>query len=244
MPLAGYLQVTEAPRFPCGLDPVPSYPERLETPAVKYWNPSTLGRDWSPPKCTGWTSTGFSTLVTTSARFRMASGRAGLLRTIGAISELGGTRYWSTTHQRWQTLILEAHALTAPAKGKPRSHFTPEQIGRGGVFYFEQSDNLSGRAVYEMRVREVSDNRIVVAVQNVSIVRFLLLTIFHPADLQTIYFLDRESQEVWRYYGVVRTGINANGVATGKAASAMNRALAYFRWLAGIQTDLEPPAAK
>ncbi len=28
--------------------------------------------------------------------------------------------------------------------------------------------------------------------------------------MQSIYFLDRESDDVWRYYSIVRTGKNAN----------------------------------
>ena len=114
----------------------------------------------------------------------------------------------------------------------------------GGVYYFEQEDNLTGKAVYRLRLREVSDNRIVFDVENTSPIRYLLLTIFRPADLQTVYFLDRDTQDVWRYYSLVRTGKNANGLAAGKQASSINRAVAMFRRMAGLPTDLEPPAAR
>ena len=74
--------------------------------------------------------------------------------------------------------------------------------------------------------------------------RYLLLTLFHPAEVQSIYFLDRESDGVWRYYALSRTGRNASRLAAGHEASSVNRAVAFYRYLAGIPTDQEPPAAR
>src|ERR1051326_62943 len=37
-----------------------------------------------------------------------------------------------------------------------------------------------------------------------------LIPLFHPGDIQAIYFLERQSQDVWRYYSIARTGKNAN----------------------------------
>jgi hypothetical protein len=62
--------------------------------------------------------------------------------------------------------------------------------------------------------------------------------------MQSIYFLDRESDDVWRYYSIVRTGKNANGLIAGNEASSVNRAVAFYRYLAGIPTDQEPPAER
>jgi len=104
----GYTQ--PGPRPPCGNDPIPPYAGVDSPPNVRFWSGSDFGHDWRPPECTGWTAAGFATLVATAARFRYASGAEGLLRHIGAISERAGMRYWSTTHQRWQTLVVSAHA--------------------------------------------------------------------------------------------------------------------------------------
>src|SRR5207248_548115 len=147
---------------------------------------------------TGWTTTGFTTLVTTVARFRNASGGTGLLRHIGAISELAGTRYWSTTHKQWQTLIVDAHALTGTQSGQRRADFPIDELKPGKILYFEQVDNLSGKAVYRMHIVEASAERLVFDVENVSTIRYLLVTLFHAGDMQSIYFLDRESEGVWR----------------------------------------------
>jgi hypothetical protein len=238
----GYAQ--SGPRPPCGMDAVPAYPGLDNSPGVKFWSEADFGREWRPPACTGWTEAGFSTLITTVARFRYTAGAEGLLRRIGGISELAGMRYWSTTHQQWQTLIVSAYALTAPPPGRRRQDFTPDEMRGGKDLYLEQADNLSGTATYRMRVAEASADRIVFDVENVSVMRYLFLTLFDPGEMQSIYFLDRESDNVWRYYGIARTGRSASRLATGHASSSINRAVAFYRSLAGIPTDQEPPAAR
>ena len=235
--------ISAQPQLPCGQEAIPQYPSLLSPPVVTFWSQSGIGAHWQPPVCTGWSASGFSTLVTTVARFRDASDTDALLRRIGAISHLAGMRYWSTTHQRWQTLITEAHAVTGP-QGSRRQDFSPNEMKEGAILHFEQTDNLAGKAVYRLRVAEASPNRIVFDVENVTTMRYLLLTLFHPGELQTIYFLDREAPDIWRYYGVVRSGRNASGLTTGKESSSINRAVAFFRHLAQIPDDLEPPAAK
>ena len=118
------------------MEPVPPYPGLDHSPIVKSWSESDFGHDWRPPACTGWAETGFSSLITTVARFRYTSGAEGLLRHIGAISELAGMRYWSTTHKQWQTLIVNAHALTGSQPPQRRQDFTPDEMKEGKVLYF------------------------------------------------------------------------------------------------------------
>jgi hypothetical protein len=147
---------------------------------VKSWSKSDFGRDWKPPACTGWTGVGFSTLITTVARFRYPPGSEGLLRRIGAISKLAGMRYWSTTHKQWQTLILTAHALTAARGGKRRDDFDLEEMRAGKVLYLEQVDNLSGKGIFRLHITQASEDRIVFDVENVSSMHYFLVTLFSP----------------------------------------------------------------
>ena len=236
-------RVDSEPGPPCGTTPVPAYPGVDQLPVVKAWDRSELGRDWTPPACTGWTTTGFTTLVVTAALFRHGSGVEGLLRRIGAISELAGTRYWSTTHKRWQTLIVDAYALRGPAGDRRRNDFPPDKITTGTYLYFRQEDNLAGKAIYRMYIQSISHDRLVFETENVSSVRYLMWPLFRPGELQAIYFLERDSADVWRYYSISRTGRNASSLTGGRDASSINRAVAYYRFLAGIPTDQEPPAA-
>ncbi|MFI5097352.1 MAG: DUF6675 family protein [Candidatus Acidiferrales bacterium] len=232
------------PQPPCGEQPIPPYPVLDEPAMVKSWSKSELGRDWRPPACTGWVAVGFMALVTTAARFRHSSETEGLLRHIGAISELAGLRYWSTTHKQWQTLVVDAYALTGLQHGQRREDFRPDEMKEGKVLYFEQVDNLSGKAIYRMHIAEASANRLVFDVENISTMHYLFIPIFQPGEMQSIYFLDRESDDVWRYYSIVRTGKNANRLIAGNEFSSVNRAVAFYRFLVGIPADQEPPAAR
>lgn len=203
------------PQPPCGKEPTPPYPGLDDLAIVKSWSKSDFGRDWKPPACTGWTEVGFTTLVTIVARFHHTSEAEGLLRHIGAISELAGMRYWSTTHKQWQTLIVDAYALTGLQPSQRREDFTPDEMKKGKLLYYVQVDNLSGKATYRMHIVEASANRLVFDVENVSTMHDLFITLFHPGEIQSIYFLDRESENVWRYYSIVRTGKNATRLIAG-----------------------------
>jgi hypothetical protein len=232
------------PQPPCGTEPVPAFP-RVDEPAnVKAWSASELGADWKPPACTGWTATGFTSLVTIAARFRHPAGADDVLRQVGAISQLGGIRYWSATHQGWRMLIKEAHALTDAQSGRARGDFAPEELKQGKALYFEQVDNLSGKAIYRMRILEASGDRIVLEIENVTTMKYFLVPVLHPGEMQSIYFMDRESEDVWRFYSMVRTGRNANHTIAGNEKSSINRAVAFYRYMVRIPTDQEPPPAR
>jgi hypothetical protein len=232
------------PQPPCGKEPVPPYPGLDDSAIVKSWSESDSGRDWKPPACTGWSAVGFTRLVTISARFRHTSEAEGLLRHIGAISKLAGMRYWSTTRKQWQTLIVDAYALTGLQPGQRREDFAPDEMKQGTVLYFQQVDNLSGKAIYRMHIAEASADRIVIDVENVSTMRYLFITILHPGEMQSIYFMNRESDNVWRYYSIVRIGKHANRMIAGNESSAINRAVAFYRYMVGIPAEQEPPAAR
>src|ERR1700674_385631 len=150
------------PQPPCGKEPIPPYPGLDDSAIVKSWSKSDFGHDWRPPACTGWAEVGFTTLVTTVARFRHTSEAEGLLRHIGAISELAGMRYWSTTHKQWETLIVEAYALTGSQSGQRRGDFTPDEMKEGKELYYAQVDNRSGKEVYRMQIAAASANRLVI----------------------------------------------------------------------------------
>ena len=238
------LEPPPGPQPPCGNEAIPAYPGVDQPATVKSWSKSDLGRDWKPPACTGWTEAGFTTLVTISARFPYTSETEGLLRHIGAVSELAGMRYWSTTHKQWRTLIVNAYALNDSQYGQRREDFKLTEMKEGKVLYFQQIDNLTGKAIYRMQIVEASANRLVFEVENVSTMRYYFVPIFHPGELQSMYFLDRESDKVWRYYSIIRTGRNANGLIAGNSSSSINRAVAFYRSLVGIPATQEPPGAR
>ena len=233
---------SSGPQPPCGTESNPPYPDIDHSPAIQVWDRATLGHNWAPPDCLGWPAPGFTTLVSTVARFHADSSQA-LLQRIGAISGLTGIRYWSTTHQSWRPLIVSASALAGPG-GSPRPDFSAADLASSSTRYFQQSDSLAGKATYRLQVVSSSTDHLVFETENVTGLHYMLMPLFPPHELQAIYFLERESPGIWRYYSLARTGKDASSLAAGHDASAVNRAAAFFRYFAGIPTDQEPPAAR
>ena len=155
-----------------------------------------------------------------------------------------GLLYWSTTHQQWQSLIVNAEAATEPPSQQRRKDFSPDEFMNGKDLYYQQTDNLSGKATFRMHILSSSPDRLVFETENITTMRYLLVPLFHPGDMQSIYFIERESQNVWRYYSIARTGRNSSSLAAGHEESSINRAVAYYRYIAGIPADTEPPAAR
>jgi len=153
-------------------------------------------------------------------------------------------RYWSTTHKKWRTLIVHAYALTDLETRQHREDFTPDEMMQGQVLYFDQVDNLSGKGTYRMHILAASADRVVIDIENVNTMHYVFIPVIPADEMQSIYFLDRESEKVWRYYGIIRIGKSANQTLTGNESSAVNRAVAFYRSQVGIPTDQEPPAAR
>ena len=231
------------PPVPCQKDAKLSFGEIDESPLIKVWSEAELGKDWAPPGCTGWNTTGFSSLITIAGRFRNGNDASAMMQHVGAISSLAGVKYWSTTHKKWRVLIAEASALQDADLNGRRGDFALDEMKEGKTLYFEQVDNLSGKGLYRMQIMKASGGQIIFEVENFSAIRRMLIPIFHPGDAQAVYFLERESEGVWRYYSIVRTGNKANGLVARNEASLINRAVALYRHLAGIPTDQEPAAA-
>jgi|tagenome__1003787_1003787.scaffolds.fasta_scaffold20791501_1 hypothetical protein len=232
------------PQPPCGGRPSPAYAEPGNLPAVRTWTGDELGADWTPAACTGWRPLPLRMLVAAAGRFRHQGTVENLLERFGAVSALTTIRYWSVSDQRWQNLITSASALAGPDAASRRSDFSVAEMRSGTDLYFAQHDNRStGDVVYRLRVREVTPDRLVAETENASTVRYLLLPLAGPGDLQSLYFFERRSPDEWGYYSLARTGAGASSLTTGHEASYVNRAVALFRYLAGLPTDQGPPAA-
>jgi len=245
----------DGPQPPCsGAPPRPPYAEIDARPNVRAWSGDDPGRDssWRPPPCIDWATRDFTTLVALAARFRFDGGVEGLLRRFGAISELTEVRYWSVNRGRWRDLIEEAHAVAGGAGEvdgrKARGDFSATELQTGREVYFYHNDyGPAGGAIYRMRVLEAEATRLVVAFENVSSVKMLLVTVFAPKTLQSVYFLDllAPDEGIWGYYSLTRGSISQVGglLAERQTASYVNRAAAVYRHIAGIPTDQEPPLA-
>ncbi len=230
---------------PCGSAPVPPH-AALDAPLnVQVWFQSELPENWTPPSCTGWQPRPFTVLVGAAGRFENRHGADGIIRRVASISRLTSIDYWSVTRGRWHQLFSDAAALTRPDREARRPDFTTDDLQPGATLYFWQEESsAAGSAVYRLRVRERTPERIVFAVDNVSPVTLALFTLAEAGEYEFLYLLERESADMWRYYSLSRAGSGPVLLAEFHEKSYVNRAVALFRYVAGRATNGEPPAAR
>jgi hypothetical protein len=182
-------------------------------------------------------------LISLAGSFRSLEDADGLLSRFGAVANLLTVRYWSVTDRKWRPLVVFAAALTAPTTRRIRDGFSAAELRTGQDAYLAQQDSRSAsEAVYRMRVRDSSHDRFTLETENVTAVRWWGITLFAPRAIRSTYLLQQRCAGVWSYYSV--TNIAGSGwLISGHEKSYVNRVVALYRHLAGIPTDLEPPAA-
>jgi hypothetical protein len=225
--------VTQPPYAPVGAPPNVTISEGVLRPA----SPALSS-------CLAWPSAQTRKLVAVAGTFRAADGSETLISRFGDVSSLKLVRYWSTTEQAWRPLLLAATAVTSKTGAQPRGNFTRTELESGQDVYLSQRDGRVARdVIYRMRLRVHEPNRVVIETENVTPVSRFTLTLFKPGDLRTTYFLEHRSAGTWSYYALTTIG-SGNWLTAGHDESYINRAVAMYRYLAGIPTDLEPPPAR
>lgn len=233
------------PRPPCNGAVEPEFASAAEPPRIRIWWPADLPSPWTPPPCTGWSPAGSDFLIAVAGRLNSSDGAESLLARFGAITSLLVVRYWSVTEQQWKTLLERASALDGPDLRHRRRDFTADELKAGASLYFAQKDNRSSsEVIHRLRVREFTPTRIVVEFENVTPVRFYLIRLYVPGDLQSVHFLDRHSATEWTYYSLSRARGGVSALLPGYEAPYVNRAVALFRHFAGLRTDEGAPPAR
>ncbi len=217
---------------PCGATPTdPPYAVADQGPSSALWNESELAAArWSPPACLGWA--GHTRLAAAVAgEFAFPGQLDDLLQRIGAFSRYPAIRYWSASHRDWRPLASDAGLLRHVGAGPdlPASAFRP------GLAYDYYETDSAGRAIYRLTVRERQADRAVVATENVSPIRLLLLPLFDPGALQSVIFLDRTATGRWRFYQAMRVGAGGSLLALSAPASYLNRLIALYGYVAGVK---------
>lgn len=234
----------DGPRVPCGAAPYPAYAEPGAAPNLRAWS-GKAARGWAPPACSTWKPVDADVMVALAGSFRYEGGIDGLLARIGAISAKKGVRYWSTTEKNWQLLVTDAFALSGPEVTLRRADFKAAEMGKGAAFHYAQSDNRSaGNTVYRERVLASEAERVLIESENLTPIKKLMVTLYSPGDLQTLYVIEPRAPGVWNFYSLTRTRMASSMLPTGSEASYINRSVAFYRYVAGIPTDKEPPGAR
>ena len=238
----------DRPVPPCAGTPEPSARDAGASLNQWVWIDGELQDDWSPPPCTGWTAGPTKALLAGAGRFQLDSDTRELAARVARISSLKYMDYWSHSRGKWRKLFEEATALSSPDRDTERADFSEDELVPGaGLYYWVREDNPTAGVVYELVVHERTPNRFVFETINRTPLKAQLLIfrreIAAPGEFRQLYFIDRERDDTWRYYTLIRMG-RAGSLAGTSAANYRNRAEAYFRYLAGLDMTREPPAAR
>jgi hypothetical protein len=240
---------TAGPIPPCAAPaPYPAYPDAAASPNVMLWQNSDLPPGWMPAECLSKAKPYKKTTIAVAlaGRIEEPSGVDAFLARMGAISHLKTVRYWSVTEKQWNLLFPRAYALKKADAKSQQPDFAPEDFQPGREMYFLTSDNRSGADMIErLQIRERDDNRLAMDTENVTPMRALFVTVAAPGDIQTFYDLRRGSNGAWLFYSLTRIS-NVPPLLTYAVhgESYVNRAVAMFRYLSGVPTDRDPPAAR
>ncbi len=243
-PAWGPAWASGGPHAPCDGEAFPAFPKVDAAPEVRVWFGGDIEDGWTPAACTGWDERDFTVLVALAGRFHDDSGIEGFLARMAAISNLASMKYWSTTRKRWRDLIPDAYALDGPDKALRRTDFSVEELKSGkDLYYWQRERSPADNIIYGLRLREMGPGRIIVDMENALPAKRFLVTLFEPGQHQLIHILDDYGDGDWNYYSLMRSQAKISALVRGHEASFVNRAVAIYRYLAGIPTDQEPPAA-
>jgi hypothetical protein len=141
-------------------------------------------------------------------------------------------------------LITDGAALSGPEPGSRRPDFSAAELAVGATVYFEQQEGRSsGAVVYRMRVLEAGAAKVVIATDNVTPVRAFFVTLFPPGSLRATYLLERRGPDLWSFYGISSTTVEASALASVSPASYINRAAALYQHFAGLPAGRQAPLA-
>ena len=233
------------PLTPCGSNPYPAYASPGPLPALALWQAGELPAGWVPPACTGWAPRDDSIVFAVAGRFEHDGSFDALLARAGAFSRQTEIRRWNVKTGRWEQQYKASAALTGPDPDLRRPDFQPAEFVKGARLYFVQDDTESlGPIVHELTVRERSPERLVITTRNVNKGRAYLLPVLDPGGLEGFFMVEREAGSIWRYYSLTRVHLLVPDAMAPPPKDHLNKAVALFRFLAGIPTDTEPPAAR
>jgi hypothetical protein len=243
---SGAVTAQEAPRPPCGAQPVPAYAAPSAKPNVAIWRDGGGTKNgWAFPACSNWRPGEFKLVVALAGSFRHQGSADELLHRFGRVSALRSIRYWSVSDKEWRRLIDDAAALDEPAAGRRRKDFTIAEMKAKAPLYFVQAESrLSVPVVYRLSVLELRADRLVVETENVSVMRVALVPIMAPGETRTVHVLERLSPGLWGYYSLAMSAQDPGLFLRMRDASLINRATAFYRHFVGIPTDREPPPAR
>lgn len=226
-------------------------PPHAEVPdADPNWIIAMVGeglQNWNPPECLGWRKAPRDVLIALAGRIEVEGADALLVR-FARVSALEDIRYWSVTRESWRKVFSRARALSKPDMEAVRPDFALDELREGTTFYSVTDDNEpTGPVVNALTIRERSPDRLVLEMRNISSSKLLGAAVLPPGGMITTFIAERERSagagdgEIWRLYAISGITADVPGWLLPPPAAYLNRAIAFYRFVADVPSDREPP---
>ncbi len=244
----GWIQAQSAapppPTPPCAGAPYPAYAPPEQPPATFVWHAAEALGAWQPPACLGWDWREGGLVVALAGSLRIAGGKDGLLGRLGAVSGWQTIRYWSASRGAWRDWLEDASALASEDPEDRRADFTAAELAAGGSFDLLQDEaGLVGPSIEALELSPLGADRLVLTMTNTAPILYGFITMVAPGEAELWLQLARAEGDLWRVYGLSRSVELPAILPIDPAKSALNRAYALLRHLAGQPTDGGPPLA-
>lgn len=230
-------------RPPCEGTSPPAYGKAGGPPAILVWPESSLNKTaWAAAPCLHWGAGKMRMAVALAATLN-ASSLDELLSRFGALSQYKSIRFWSVMYETWDDFVASSGFVDGPQGQQVVPDHAPVDYVVGRDFYYFETSR-AGRTIHRMTVRKRTADRIEIATENITPIRFAMATLFEPGALQSVTFFDRRGPSEWGYFQTIGVGLGSSFITVQSTSPYINRLTALYRYLAGIPTDRDPPAAR
>jgi hypothetical protein len=227
---------------PCEGTSPPNYGAPGGKPAIAVWSEGDLSRAaWQAAPCLNWAG-GKVRMATALGATIAAPSLDELLGRFGALSQYKSIRFWSTMYDHWEEFVGGAGITDGPDARYSYPDLKAADFTAGRSFFYYETGR-TGRTIHKLTVRQRTADRVEVATENISPIRYAGFTIFEPRGLQTVTFIERRAPDQWAYFQTIGIGDSSNFLATQSSSPYVNRLAAVYRYMAGMPTDRDPPMA-
>lgn len=232
-----------APLPPCAAETAPARTGAETQPSVTVWHTRALPEGWQLASCSGLVPPSGSVFIEVAGRLQHDGDALSLLERMGSVSDQTGMLYWSVGQGGWRKLLVDAAALSGPDPALRRADFKLDEMQPGARLYMLYDDDEDpGPVVFETEVREAGPDGFVTVMRNASAMRLMGFAIADQGDVSSMLSIRRVAPGAFTYYALTAVALAPVAAAMVADASHINRAVASYRYLAGIPGDRDPPA--
>lgn len=241
-PAATHAQTAAGPALPvppCAGQPTPDFPALGEADVRVWFHDDIAG--WLPHACAAMGRIDANAVIAAAARFTNTMDTDAIAARVARVSNYRLMRYYSKHRDRWRPMVKDAFAITEhrsafadPGKYR-RDDFDGADLAAGRVLrYWVKDNSLLGGVVYRLTVRERTADRLVFDIENETAMNIVMIDLVPAGEFRQLHVFEREpngvSGDTWRYYALAMGRVKWFRPSV---ASFANRALAYFRHMAG-----------